>query len=157
MTASMANLMQLVTMLIFITHFFACFFFLQAKWQDFLDDSWVVQEDLIGADISFQYTIAIYWALQTLTTVGFGDITIKTPFERMVAVSWMVIGVALYSYAIGTLTNVIERMDAEREQLNEKISVLKEFKQRTGMTNFLFYKVKRHLENNLKSENNISE
>ena len=89
--------------------------------------------------------------------MGFGDITIKTPFERMVAVSWMVIGVALYSYAIGTLTNVIERMDAEREQLNEKISVLKEFKQRTGMTNFLFYKVKRHLENNLKSENNISE
>ena len=74
-----------------------------------------MQEDLIGADISFQYTVAIYWALQTLTTVGFGDITIKTPFERMVAVAWMVIGVALYSYAIGTLTNVIERMDAERE------------------------------------------
>ena len=35
--------------------------------------------------------------------------------------------------------------------------MLKEFKQRTGMTNFLFYKVRRHLENNLKSENNISE
>ena len=40
----------------------------------------------------------------------------------------MVIGVALYSYAIGTLTNVIERMDAEREQLNQKLSVLKELK-----------------------------
>ena len=50
--------------------------------------------------------------------MGFGDITIKTPFERMFAIAWMVIGVALYSYAIGTLTNVIERMDAEREQLN---------------------------------------
>ena len=50
--------------------------------------------------------------------MGFGDITIITPFERMFAIAWMVIGVALYSYAIGTLTNVIERMDAEREQLN---------------------------------------
>ena len=75
----------------------------------------------------------------------------------MFAIAWMVIGVALYSYAIGTLTNVIERMDAEREQLNQKLSVLKELKQRTGLTTSLFHKVKRHLENNLKSENNISE
>ena len=69
----------------------------------------------------------------------------------------MVIGVALYSYAIGTLTNVIERMDAEREQLNQKLSVLKEMKTRTGLTTYIYIKVKRHLENNLKSENNISE
>ena len=63
----------------------------------------------------------MYWALQTLTTVGFGDTTIITPSERMFAIAWMVIGVALYSYAIGLLTNVIERMDADREVLNNKI------------------------------------
>ena len=77
--------------------------------------------------------------------MGFGDITIKTPIERMFAIAWMVVGVALYSYAIGTLTNVIERMDAEREQLNEKLSVLKELKKRTGLTSALYHKVERHL------------
>ena len=35
--------------------------------------------------------------------------------------------------------------------------MLKELKTRTGLTSSLFHKVKRHLENNLKSENNISE
>ena len=69
----------------------------------------------------------------------------------------MFIGVALYSYAIGVLTNVVEMMDAERELLNEKIQILKEFKRRTGLPQYLYTKMIRHLENNLKSENNISE
>ena len=131
MPTSIQNLTQLVIMLIFIIHFVACFFFLQAKWFDFEDECWVAQEDLLDSSVGFQYTIAIYWALQTITTVGFGDITIITVRERMFAIVWMVVGVALYSYAIGTLTNVIERLDADREQLNSRISVLKEFKTRT--------------------------
>ena len=77
--------------------------------------------------------MAVYWALQTLTTVGFGDITIKTVNERLFAILWMIIGVAFYSYAIGNMTNMVADMDADREQLNQKLSVLKEFKVRTSM------------------------
>jgi len=115
-----------------------------------------VQEDLLDSTEGFQYTIAFYWTLQTITTVGFGDVTIKTPGERMFAIAWMVIGTTLYSYLIGTLTNVIERLDADRELLNGKIAVLKEFKSRTNLSRNLYQKILRHLENNLLSENSIS-
>lgn len=79
--------------------------------------------------------VAFYWALQTLTTVGFGDITIKTVTERIYAIIWMIIGVAFYSYAIGNMTNMIASLDADNEILNEKISVLKDLKARTKMPN----------------------
>ena len=39
----------------------------------------------------------IYWAVVTMTTVGYGDKTPKTPFGRFVAIVWMLGSVALVS------------------------------------------------------------
>lgn len=115
---------------------------------DFPCDSWVTLEGIVDSPVSMQYTQAAYWALQTLTTVGFGDISPKNVSERIFAIIWMIIGVAFYSYAIGNMTNLIATMDASNEELQAKLSILKEFKQRTQMPNTMFWKVKRHLENN---------
>jgi len=157
LSSSNSNMLGMIAFVLFLTHLIACLFFLQAKWQDFDDNCWVVQEDMIGESVGFQYTLAAYWALQTLTTVGFGDITIKTVNERLFAICWMILGVAFYSYAIGNMTNMIASMDADREQLNQKLSVLKEFKQRTSMPIGMYSKIKRHLENNQRSANSFAE
>ena len=103
---------------------------------------------MLDKEVGFQYTVAFYWALQTLTTVGFGDVTIISESERIFAVIWMVVGIAFYSYAIGNMTNLVENMDADQESLNAKLAVLKEFKSRTQMPMAMFSKIKRHLENN---------
>ena len=101
--------------------------------------------------------MAIYWALMTLTTVGFGDISVKTTSERVFAILWMIVGVAFYSYAIGNMTSMITSMDSKNEELTQKMSVLKEFKFRTQMPNSMFWKIKRHLENNQKQDNSFAE
>ena len=53
----------LLLTVLFLTHLVACIFFLQAKWQDFPDSCWVIQEGIIDYEVDFQYTIAFYWAL----------------------------------------------------------------------------------------------
>ena len=42
----------------------------------------------------------LYWAVVTMTTVGYGDKTPKTPLGRLVAVVWMLSSVALVSSGI---------------------------------------------------------
>jgi len=155
LTSSTSNMVGLLLTVLFLTHLVACIFFLQSKLMDFPDDSWVIQEDVMDKEVFFQYTIAFYWALQTLTTVGFGDITIVSVEERIFAIMWMIIGIAFYSYAIGNMTNFIDNMDADREQLNQKLAVLKEFRSRTQMPINMYSKIKRHLENNQKSANSF--
>ncbi len=53
----------------------------------------------------------VYWAVVTMTTVGYGDKTRKTGGGRIIAVLWMLVSVALVSILS---TSIVSRMTAER-------------------------------------------
>jgi polar amino acid transport system substrate-binding protein len=53
----------------------------------------------------------VYWAVVTMTTVGYGDKTPKTGGGRIIAVLWMLVSVALVSILS---TSIVSRMTAER-------------------------------------------
>src|ERR1700733_1874232 len=53
----------------------------------------------------------IYWAVVTMTTVGYGDKTPKTTAGRVIAVVWMLASVSLVSILS---TSIVSRMPAER-------------------------------------------
>jgi voltage-gated potassium channel len=48
---------------------------------------------------------AMYWAIETLTTVGYGDITPLTPLGKLVAGLTMVVGLGLFALPIGIIAN----------------------------------------------------
>ncbi len=53
----------------------------------------------------------VYWAVVTMTTVGYGDKTPKTTAGRVIAVVWMLASVGLVSILS---TSIVSRMTAER-------------------------------------------
>ena len=114
----------------------------------FPENCWVVQKEKLYETAGKHYIISFYWAFQTLTTVGFGDISAFNQFEQILAIFWMIIGVAFYSYTIGNMTQMISSFDAENEELQDKLETLKKFQQNNKIPNRLFYRIKRHLENN---------
>ena len=52
---------------------------------------------------------SIYWAVVTLTTVGFGDITPKTPLGQMVATLVMITGYSIIAVPTGIFTAELNR------------------------------------------------
>ena len=56
-------------------HCVACFWYFFAKFDNFHPDTWVVRNELMDKDNYTKYLASIYWAFQTLLTIGFGDIT----------------------------------------------------------------------------------
>ncbi|WP_338675483.1 potassium channel family protein [Streptomyces sp. SCSIO 30461] len=61
---------------------------------------------------------ALWWACETLTTVGYGDVTPVTPLGRMIAVGMMICGLALLGAVTGSfsswLVQVFTREDEKR-------------------------------------------
>jgi len=48
---------------------------------------------------------AMWWALATLTTIGYGDVVPITPFGKLFAGFVMILGVGIYALPIGILSN----------------------------------------------------
>jgi len=94
---------------------------------EFPENCWVKQEDIMDSDEFTKYLVSYYWAFQTLTTVGYGDISLGTNTEWTMASMWMIFGVGFYSYTIGNMTGMIESFDADNQQLNTKMEALKHY------------------------------
>lgn len=125
----------------YLSHLVACFWFLVAKITDFPDDCWVrrqqldweanfgsdpnyISEDYSTDQVGLWYSMSVYWTVQTLLTVGFGDINGKNVQERVFVICWIVFAVSFYSYSVGNVTSVISSMDDQTQALNEQIATL---------------------------------
>lgn len=98
-----------VIMLILMCHFIGCvFIFIGRNFQDdeLSDDSWI-EASGISYNMVELYCTATYFAMQTLTTVGYGDITIVRIDETIIVILLEFIGVLCFSFAAGSLTSLI--------------------------------------------------
>lgn len=108
----------------FLVHLVSCGYFMVDSFNDFGPFSWVVQHDLIDEDNFTQYISAVYWAFQTLTTVGYGDMVGYMMVERFYCTLWILIGVAFYSFMIGNIQSIFSAMGANSSELTEKLNTL---------------------------------
>jgi voltage-gated potassium channel len=67
--------------------------------------------------------LAVWWALQTFTTVGYGDIVPTTVYGRVVGGGEMVLGISFISFLTAAVTSTVVRRDqseaAERQRAQE--------------------------------------
>lgn len=137
----------MITVLI-VVHLSGCFWFLLAKIEGFVPDSWVVRMDLLDSSSGEQYIASIYWAFTTISTVGYGDIVPKTQAERVFGIIWMMLGVGFYSFTIGSLTSILSNIDSTNIELTLKLNAIdqisKEAKLKPYLTRKLRLAVKLH-------------
>jgi hypothetical protein len=117
MNASVGRMIMILTMGFFSVHLVSCFWYLAAKFKDFDPDTWTYRLSLLDKPYSDLYLECIYWALQTVATVGFGEFGAFSTTELLMSIVWMIYGVGFYSVIIGNLTSMIANQTANSENL----------------------------------------
>ena len=122
----------------------------KARFSDFGPDTWVARESLVDADAWTQYLASYYWASQTLTTVGYGDISAETATERILAILWMIVGVGFYSFTIGNLSSFLADSDRRSLALQNKLMAFNTFAKNARLSEFVRQKIQTFYEQNHK-------
>lgn len=112
---------------------------------------------MVEATVIYRYVSSAYWAVQTLCTVGYGDIPAVTLSEKVMAIVWMIGGFALYSYTIGNFQSIINEIDLKSYHLQIKLDTMLEFSKRTGLPSGLQKDITRYISNNSFNEDIIPE
>lgn len=83
----------LLFQILFIAHLVSCFWhFIGSIEQLSGEESWISASNLQDASVSHRYLVSMYWAVSTVSSVGFGDIVAVTNAERVYAIFTMVGG-----------------------------------------------------------------
>jgi hypothetical protein len=110
-----------------LMHWLACGWFLTAYMSAFPVESWVVRAGIVEAGPVTQYIRSLYWAITTMTTVGYGDITPARPVEYVFTSLTMLLGASLFVFIIGSIASLLSSIQASRNRHWERVDSVTEF------------------------------
>ena len=90
-----------------------------------------------------QYTVAMYWAVTTITTVGYGDIVPHSDTERWFAIACQLVGGAFYGYVIAQTTAIAVSFDANNGTYYQKMDAIRSWMNHHNFGRGLRRKVRR--------------
>jgi hypothetical protein len=98
---------------------------------------------LIAAPQTTQYSCAMYWAVQTMTTAGFGDIPPVSGTERLVVMCALVLGVVALAYALITLSVLVNEAQGDGVAFKQETDRMMAYMRQRGLPRELVHDASR--------------
>ena len=135
--------------LIVMAHWIACMWYMSATLFNEEWLNWATNYGMYGGsnDHWKHYTTSIYWALMTLTTIGYGDVVPTNDFERWVAIFAMAIGGAFYAYMVGAVCGIVSSMDLAGIEFRQTMDNLNEYLEEVQAPAALRFRLREYFNN----------
>ncbi|NUO82843.1 cyclic nucleotide-binding domain-containing protein [candidate division KSB1 bacterium] len=104
--------------------FFLYWLLLSVHW---IACGWLALRGVTAGSEWSNYLRALYWTIQTFSTVGYGDLTPATDAQTVYAIVVMLIGVGVYGYIIGNVASLLANIDPAKVQHLHNLDKLSTF------------------------------
>ena len=127
------DLILVMVKIVCMAHVFACLWHACSYYQYNPGKTWITLMKLEHDPWMNRYLYSIYWALTTMVTVGYGDITPQNKLETCFSILTFLIGTIVFGYCL----NVIGTLMAEINEKDKKLRFLYSIKKNLH----LFYSI----------------
>lgn len=100
------RLLGFVLSFFMIIHIVSCLWIMTVQFNESSEGTWM-EGDIFEMNPPEKYLTSIYFTVTTITTVGYGDVTISTKFEKIFCIITMLTGVIAFSFASGSLASIL--------------------------------------------------
>ena len=130
--------------LVFVAHVLGCFFVMLIP--DNPRDNWLIdyQPSLMQADDWTRYITCLYWAIISITTMGYGDIKPENGEERIYVIFVALAGAITFSFCMGTISSLIANVTGSRFRIMEKEADVTEYLHFRELSSQLKAKIRTH-------------
>jgi voltage-gated potassium channel len=125
--AGFLRINKFFTVILLLLHWVACAWFLIPFMEGFPVDSWATSEGIEASTPATQYIRSMYWAIVTMTTVGFGDITPHRNIEYVFTMVVMLLGATLYAFIIGNIASLVSNLDSTKAAFWHRVESVNQY------------------------------
>ena len=141
-TSGAENILGPVVFMAIFVHVSACLYYMISLAEND-PDNWL--NNYADNDDSEKYLTAFYWVTQTVVTTGYGDVPCSTTYEKLFAIVIMFVGVLVYSFCVGSLSNYLINLDERNDVFNGLLVTLYSMKHYYNLDFFLCKRIERFL------------
>ena len=142
---NLLKLFRLGLVILMLAHYMACgWFFISSMEEAKGRETWIAAYHAIDAPVSDQFAASLYWSIATITTVGYGDIVPETRNERIFVVIGLIIGVTAFSYAVGTMSSLVQHIDAQSTEFQSQMAEVNAYIRFRSLDKDLAIKIREH-------------
>ena len=124
---TLAKFIQIMFVISLSLHTEACLIFLYEKDYGLPETSMIFKSNMVDKDEGEQYLNYLYWALTTLSTIGYGDNAPIHRNEKIICMAWMAAGVFVVSITVGQFTFIFNKMLASDTLLDSSLYFASQF------------------------------
>jgi len=131
--ATLFDFLSLMIKVVFIGHFIACFWWGMCSIMSPTGSAWFDQDEIVGTDAlrhdktSERYLWSLYWAIATLTTVGYGDVHSWNTSERALNIFVLFISASVFGLIVANVSEVMEGMDRKSSLTSNRMLQISEY------------------------------
>ena len=123
------SIFRAIFCMVFVAHFLACFFYMliDAKRENWMS---AFDPDLLDMDLTnngTRYVVSLYWAVITISTIGYGDVLPVTHTERIFCLISGLLGGIVFAFTLGNITSLISSNTGANLKFETRLIALKEY------------------------------